>query len=562
MNRILYRIFLTLAAAALLTGCAPEALRPDAARGGKPRTVTFTVGLKHVLTKAGGPTSTELDDASGTFQLYVAAFDKADGTLAAASRVGGEGFAPVAELAGGQGGEVSLSLPSGREYKVVFFAQRAGAYDVRFADGAASFSFKSALQANDASLDAFWTSVDVSAASRSYEVTLRRPFSQLNVLVPAANVPPGQTAFRSSMTVKAPAAFDFLTGAPTGEAVEIAFAESVISAAPFGKYADASKPYRWVGMNYVLVPASGQVEVTSFRESGMARAIAPGSVPVRTNGRTNLVGNIYDEELSFSFSVQVDSEFGSEEELGDTPPVPPVGGGSDTIIFSELGLQDATQYADPFVQGDMSVTFAGGGNDGKYYNTGSAIRIYGDGSVTVSSALEIVKIEYFYSDGKCPVTADFGGVDTGAYDLETHVWTGSANSVTLTRSTGSGHWRLNKVTVHYGADNSEAILSHKVPGCYLPGNERAYVAGADQYVREYDGHALTFVLLNPDQDEQLAVSGYSDTMRAGDAASMDVFWKKGTTAVLNRTAQMTVVRDEGGLVWIADRGGNGFVIKK
>lgn len=561
MDRKLYRFFMILAAAALLAACAREPLSPDAARGGEPQTVTFTVGLKNVLTKADGPTSTELDDASGTFQLYVAAFDKADGSLSAASRVGGDGFAPVAELAGDQGGEVSLSLPSGREYKVIFFAQRDGAYDVRFADGTASFSFKNALQANDASLDAFWTSVDVSAASRSYDVTLRRPFSQLNVLVPAANVPPGQTAFRSSMTVKAPVAFDFLTGAPTGEAVEIAFAESAISAAPFGKYADAAKPYRWVGMNYVLVPASGQVEVTSFRESGMGRAIAPGSVPVRTNGRTNLVGNIYDEEISFSFSVQVDSEFGSEEELGDNPPVPPAGG-SDTIVFADLNLSDATQYVDPFVEGDMSVTFAGGGNDGKYYNTGSAIRIYGNGSVTVSSALEIVKIEYFYSDDKCPTDADFGSVDTGDYDLTAHVWTGSANSVTLTRASGSGHWRLNKVTVHYGADHSDAILTHTVPGCYLPGNERAYVAGADQYVREYDGHALTFVLLDPDGDEQLSVSGYSDTMQAGDAVSVNVFWKKGTTAVLNRTAKMTVVRDEGGLVWIADRGGNGFVIKK
>ena len=210
----------------------------------------------------------------------------------------------------------------------------------------------------------------------------------------------------------------------------------------------------------------------------------------------------------------------------------------------------------------MSVTFAGGANDGKYYNTGSAIRIYGDGSVTVSSALEIVKIEYTYSDGKSPVASDFAGVDTGDYDLSTHTWTGSAQSVTLTRATGSGHWRLAKVVVYYGADNSAAILAHTAPGCFFAGSERAYVPGADQYVREYDGHDLTFILLNPDEDEQLIVSGYADTMQVGDAVSVSVFWKKGTAAVLNRTDRMSVVKDEGGQVWLADRSGSGYVIKK
>ena len=556
MNRILYNFFLTLAATALLAACVKQPL-PD---GGGPGTVTFTVGLHSVLTKA-APATTELDGASGEFQLYVAAFDKADGTLSAASRIGGDGYGSVATLNGTEAGKVSLSLQPGAEYKVVFFAQRTGAYDVRFGDGAASFSFKDGLQANDASLDAFWASVDVSPANRSYEVALRRPFAQLNVLVPTEYVPSGQTAFRSTMTVKAPTTFDLYAGEARSELSTVTFAENAISAAAFGKYADAARPHRWVGMNYVLVPASGKVDVTSFRESGMASPVIPGSVPVRVNCRTNMIGNVYSGELDVAFSVLLDTDFDTETDLvGSTNP--PYGNLSDTVVFGELGLSDATQYLDPFVAGDMSVTFAGGANDGKYYNTGSAIRIYGDGSVTVSSALEIVKIEYTYSDGKSPVASDFAGVDTGDYDLSTHTWTGSAQSVTLTRATGSGHWRLAKVVVYYGADNSAAILACTAPGCFFAGNERAYVPGADQYVREYDGHDLTFVLLNPDEDEQLIVSGYTDTMQVGDAVSVSVFWKKGTAAVLNRTDRMSVVKDEGGQVWLADRSGSGYVIKK
>ena len=68
------RLMMTLAATALLAACVKQPF-PE---GGGPGTVTFTVGLQSVLTKA-APVTTELDGASGEFQLYVAAFDKSDG---------------------------------------------------------------------------------------------------------------------------------------------------------------------------------------------------------------------------------------------------------------------------------------------------------------------------------------------------------------------------------------------------------------------------------------------------------------------------------------------------
>ena len=419
------RFLIALGAGVILAACAREPSEPaKAGKAGAPEAVRFTVGLRHALTKADGSASTELDDASGSFQLYVAAFDKTDGSLAAASLVGGDGYAPVAALECGKASDITLSLPSKREYKVIFFAQRTDAYDVRFADaGVATFSFKDGLQANDASLDAFWASVDVSAASLSYEITLIRPFAQLNVLVPAGNVPAGQTTFRSTLTVQAPTSFDLYAGAACGDAAQVTFAESEISAAPFGKYASAQTPYRWVGMNYVLVPASGQVQVLSFREAGMEKAIAPGSVPVKVNGRTNLVGNLYGTGLDLSFSVLVDGTFGEDAALNP-------------------------------------------------------------------------------------------------------------------------------------------ILERQGIGCFFPDLERAYVAGTDQFVREYDGNALTFVLLDPETGEQLAISGYADTMNVDDAANMTVRWTKGTSTLLDRSDLMYVLKDEGGQVWIADKEGNGFVIKK
>lgn len=125
-----------------------------------------------------------------------------------------------------------------------------------------------------------------------------------------------------------------------------------------------------------------------------------------------------------------------------------------TITFADLGLENGQQYSDPFDGGDFTVTFVGGANDGKYYNTGSAIRVYGNGSMVVaakSGNLKKIVITFFDNASNQPESADI--VDTGTYDLESHTWTGQSASVTFTRPTGSGHWRIQAVeaTVEAGA---------------------------------------------------------------------------------------------------------------
>lgn len=394
----------------------------DADGGGAPVAVSFEVGVKEALTKA-NPATTALDDASGEFVLYVAAFDKKDNSLAAASMIGREGFQDTATLKDGSA-SVKMTLTRSREYKIVFFAMKKEAsYMPTFNDGRAWVTLATA-KANDASMDAFYASLDVTAAKTTHDVTLKRPFAQLNVLVPADNVPAGQTSFRSTMTVKMPITYDLLAGKAGDAEAPVEFTENAIATVPFGKYADETKPYKWIAMNYVFVPEDGTVEVTSFQEKdGMAEAIAIGEVPVKMNGRTNLVGNLYGSGLDLAFSVLIDGGF--DEDAAPNP-----------------------------------------------------------------------------------------------------------------------------------------ILERPGIGCFLSGAERAYVAGTDQFVREYDGNALTFVLLDPETEEQLAISGYSDTMQANDAVTMTVRWTKGSTTLLERSSLMYVLKDEGGQVWIADKEGNGFVIKK
>ena len=122
------------------------------------------------------------------------------------------------------------------------------------------------------------------------------------------------------------------------------------------------------------------------------------------------------------------------------------------ITFSSLGLDNGTQYLSPFViASGVTVTFSGGENDGKYYDTGSGIRTYGNGSFTVACGNGITQIELIFSGSNKPTANNV--VDTGSYNSDTSIWTGSANSVTFTRPSGSGHWRLQKITVTYGGQS-------------------------------------------------------------------------------------------------------------
>ena len=116
-----------------------------------------------------------------------------------------------------------------------------------------------------------------------------------------------------------------------------------------------------------------------------------------------------------------------------------------TIVFSGLSLENGVQYSDPFDGGDFTVTFGGGANDGKYYTTGEGIRVYGGGTMTIAAKSgKLTKVTITYDGSNKPTSADV--VDNGTYDVQTGVWTGDAEQVVFTRPSGSGHWRVQKVS--------------------------------------------------------------------------------------------------------------------
>ncbi|SHM52372.1 hypothetical protein [Ruminococcus flavefaciens] len=127
---------------------------------------------------------------------------------------------------------------------------------------------------------------------------------------------------------------------------------------------------------------------------------------------------------------------------------------SETVTFSELGY-DNQETVESVEAQNCTITFSRGTNSNppKYYNTGSAIRVYGGNTVTISSTKDIseIRLSFGLSDGTNDIT-----VDTGEYDSGEATWTGNAKSVEFTVGGTKGHRKIASVTVVY---NEAATVS-------------------------------------------------------------------------------------------------------
>lgn len=138
----------------------------------------------------------------------------------------------------------------------------------------------------------------------------------------------------------------------------------------------------------------------------------------------------------------------------DTPDNPDVSGNS--ITFSALGYDNAQSVdGQTITVGDATLTFSvgSGKNAPAYYNTGNALRMYGGNTLTINSSKTISKVEFKYGDDYNGTsyypTADNSTVEPGNYDYSTHVWTGSAKQIVLTRTATTGHFRFETITISY-----------------------------------------------------------------------------------------------------------------
>ncbi len=190
----------------------------------------------------------------------------------------------------------------------------------------------------------------------------------------------------------------------------------------------------------------------------------------------NYKGNTPETEAnhSYLYSLNGVTDGGDVPGPGGDNPGPGPGGdevSGNAILFSSLNIENGTQYNgsgdDKTVvkSTDFTVAFGKGANDGKYYNTGEGIRTYGNGYIKIeSSSKTITKVVYTFQKATgtsgsgdnsvtyktYPISSDCS-VNTGSITVgeATVTWSGSSKSIIMTRATGSGHWRLQKVEVTF-----------------------------------------------------------------------------------------------------------------
>ena len=135
-----------------------------------------------------------------------------------------------------------------------------------------------------------------------------------------------------------------------------------------------------------------------------------------------------------------------------------------SIDFSTQGYANQTAMKTVQVNDDVTITFAGGGNNNvpKYYTNGTAVRMYPKNSFTVTTTtgkLTKIVITFGSGDGTLSIASNVGSYASGT-------WTGEATSATLTLDPNatSGNRRIKAIAVTYGEVSADYVVEPSISG--------------------------------------------------------------------------------------------------
>ena len=301
------KLFLFAAAAMMLSvACQKQELNPVTDGDTK---VTFTVSTGELATRA-------IADGTNVDVLY---WEIYGADLAAAPL--GEGS--VKDGDGNKEFTVALKLLADQEYNIVFWAQVDGQnhYVVEDLRKVGINTYDDEL-ANDETRAAFFAVHSFSTENGvaiNEEVTLRRPFSQLNLgatnLQTSLNlVNNGQVEVESTQVVVTNIATSFNTVQGVGEGEQsVTFKHAVTPVDYTQKLLTVNEEkYHWLGMNYLIVNGEADnvdVDIEVKTTVGNVKHTVT-NVPVKENYRTNILGDFL--TTSATFKVVIDEEFDGE----------------------------------------------------------------------------------------------------------------------------------------------------------------------------------------------------------------------------------------------------------
>ncbi len=293
MKKVLYSL-LTLAAALTVSSCLKEVERSaDPVLGGPTVEAEFTLNLDQLLTKA------YADGAKATKLSY--AFFDAEGTVVESLS--------ARKIAIPDANKINVKLSKGVAYTFVAWVESASSVYTISSDFKTVTMATTGLTANNDNYDAFYGTVAISSddtkTTVSKEVELKRPFAQINLLVPDANTVE-YTSFKSAMTVKsAYTSMNLLTGA-LDDPTDITFASASASATE----PTIKTGHKYLAMNYVFASADAAnfpVSFTVTPDDNAAEVVTVdlASVSLKRNRRTNLVGNIFKTQVDGSITITI-----------------------------------------------------------------------------------------------------------------------------------------------------------------------------------------------------------------------------------------------------------------
>lgn len=218
---------------------------------------------------------------------------------------------------------VEFKLVKGQKYSFAFWAQAEGApYTFDTTNKTVSVDYANA-KSNDEKRDAFYAyRADLTVNGPIEEVVvLTRPFCQLNYGASDYQdaIKAGIEATKSAVTVNhAATSFNLSTGATAGD-VEVTFTQEDLPADPETLVVNETD-YQWMAMNYFLVPDNEATIETSLQlyednATEAVRDITVPNVPVQKNHRTNIVGNLFTEDVNFL--VVIDERFDQPDYIRD-----------------------------------------------------------------------------------------------------------------------------------------------------------------------------------------------------------------------------------------------------
>ncbi|MBO5873464.1 MAG: hypothetical protein J6Q35_00350 [Rikenellaceae bacterium] len=225
---------------------------------------------------------------------------------------------------------LSLRLAKNKDYRVVFWAQNNGcdAYTLSYDDDKMTVTVNYEGLNNDELRDAFYAYEDLRVTgSMKKDVTLRRPFAQLNVGITEEDWLAAQasdaTVLRSKVTVKQVANSINLFDGQIGENnTDVVYEYNDIPEEMLMIDVDGDEQkeqFYSLSMSYLLAEkADVSVDFMFETESNEIDFSIP-TVPVERNHRTNIIGNILTGDVTFD--IMIDEEFDSDDNFKLTSEV-------------------------------------------------------------------------------------------------------------------------------------------------------------------------------------------------------------------------------------------------